>query len=212
MLSISKHWKLVFFAAAFLGLLLISFTAGEADSNSGPGSGTSNSFAALTWLAASGNTGAIANSSSGLIRNPDGIVLTISTTGLLPGGAYTVWWVLFNEPEFCSPPGCDLGDLPPNGGNPNADASVLWATGRVVDAHGQGHFSAHLAAGGLATAPGQILFGPALLDARGAAILAVVRSHGAALTGAELNAQLTTFNGGCPPNTCQDVQVTSHLP
>lgn len=189
-------------------IALVSVSSGRAGTNVSRNS--SNSAAHLNWLPASGNAGTIANSSSGLIRNADGIVATISTTGLLANGAYTVWWVVFNDPQFCSPPQCDAGDFPQNGGNPNVQASVLWATGRVADEYGQADFGAHLAAGGISAAPGPVQFGPALLTPR-AEILLVVRSHGPALTGADLNAQLTTFNGGCPPNTCEDVQAARHL-
>ncbi len=174
---------------------------------------SSNSFTSLEWFPGiPGNSGTIANSSSVLIRNKNGVAYTTSTTGLLAGGAYTVWWVIFNNPEFCSPPGCAGKDFPQNGGDPRVQASVLWASGRVVDGHGQGNFSSHLAARGRSAAPGQILFGPALLDPSGAEIQLVVRSHGPALSGANLNAQLTTFGGGCSINKCQDEQFAQHFP
>lgn len=160
---------------------------------------SSNSFASLIWFAVPGKSGAIANSSSVLIRNDNGVSYHISTTGLLAGGAYTNWWVIFNNPESCSAPACGLKDLPQNGGDPNVQASVVWATGRVVDANGQGTFSAHL------------LVGRALLDAHRADILLIVRSHGLALSGADLNAQLTTLQGGCKINTCRNEQFVRHL-
>ncbi len=176
---------------------------------------SSNSFTSLAWFPGiPGKSGPIANSSSVLIRNANGVAYTTSTTGLLAGGAYTVWWVIFNNPEFCSPPGCAAKDFPPNG-DPRVQASVLWASGRVVDGRGQGNFSSHLAARGVSAAPGQILFGPALLDAFGAEIHLVVRSHGpASMNPVVLNAQLTTFGGNCSiiPNPCQDQQAAQHFP
>lgn len=171
---------------------------------------SSNSFTSLNWIPATGKSGPIANSSSVLIRNRNGVWYYISTTGLLPGGPYTNWWVIFNHPEFCAPPGCMAKDFPQNGGDPRVEASVLWATGRVVDANGHGTFSAHLAADG--TAPGEVRFGPALLNPR-AEIHLIVRSHGPALTGADLEAQLTSVGGGCAiTKACQDQQVAQHFP
>ncbi len=194
---------------ALVCVAVVRVVSGQGTQNASRNS--NNTFTSLNWIAATGMSGAIANSSSVMIRNADGVAYSISTTGLLAGGAYTNWWVVFNEPQFCSPPGCGADDFPQNGGNPNVGASVLWATGRVVDANGQGNFSAHLAAGGVASAPGEVRFGPALLSPR-AEIHIIVRSHGPALSGANLIAQLTTVAGGCTINICQDQQVAQHLP
>lgn len=175
-------------------------------------SNSANSFARLQWIPDTGNSGAIANSSSVMTRYANGVAYTISTVGLVPGGAYTNWWVIFNNPQFCSPPGCSGKDFPQNGGDPKVQASVLWATGRVADAGGQGNFSAQLAAGGVSAAPGQILFGPGLLNPSRAEIHIIVRSHGFALWGSDLVAQLTTVAGGCALAGCQDQQFVMHLP
>lgn len=157
---------------------------------------SSNSFSSLHAFPPT-DTNAIANSSSVLIRNRSGVWYYITTTGLLPGGAYTNWWVIFNHPEFCSAGGCGMKDFPQNGGDPNVQASVLWATGRVADANGHATFSANLSADG--TVPGFVIFGPGLLNPR-AEIHIIVRSHGPALTGADLEKQLTTPKGGCTKN------------
>lgn len=202
----------VVFAAAWL-------FAGQLNAQAEPPVGahaaeSSNSFSRMMALDANGVPFEppvfVLRSSSVLIRNKNGVAYIISTTGLTPGGAYTNWWIIFNHPEFCSPPGCGAPkDFPQNGGDPNVQASVVWATGRVADANGQATFSASLAADG--TAPGQKLFGPALLNPR-AEIHLVVRSHGPALTGDDLEKQLTTVSGGCSVNTCANVQGTRHLP
>lgn len=173
---------------------------------------SSNSFSSLHTLPPPLTAAnAIANSSSVLIRNRNGVWYYITTVGLVPNGPYTNWWVIFNHPEFCSAPGCGAKDFPQNGGNPNVQASVLWATGRVADANGQGTFSAHLTADG--SAPGEVRFGPALLNPR-AEIHIVVRSHGQASTDpATLQLQLTTFGGGCSTsNPCMDQQAVQHFP
>lgn len=127
--------------------------------------------------------------SSGKLTRGDGVVwLRINTTGL-PAGAYTNWWVIFNNPDACGE-SCDGSDFP----NPDVGASVLWATGGVVTDTGVGHFRAHLEEN---NAPGEVLFGPGLMDAAGAEIHIIVRYHGPAGAGDVLIAQTTTFGGGC---------------
>ncbi len=206
----SARRPLLIAAVAFVCAVLLWSVVYADELDARRSSNSSNSFTSLIWIPATGKSGPIANSSSVLIRNRNGVWYYITTVGLLPGGAYTNWWVIFNHPEFCSPPGCGANDFPQNGGNPNVQASVLWATGRVVDANGQGTFSAHLTADG--TAPGEVRFGPALLNPR-AEIHLIVRSHGPAMTGDALNAQLTSVVGGCSAsNPCQDQQVAQHFP
>jgi len=46
-----------------------------------------------------------------LKRSKEGVNLTVRTTGLEPGNAYTIWWVIFNDPEACSPTGCSDADF-----------------------------------------------------------------------------------------------------
>ena len=51
-----------------------------------------------------------------LTRRKNEVRVDVSTTGLMSYGAYSVWWVAFNNPEFCVngllPDRCGLGDLP----------------------------------------------------------------------------------------------------
>jgi hypothetical protein len=55
------------------------------------------------------------------------------------------------------------------------------------------------------------LFGPALLDPFKAEMHLVIRSHGQPLSGM-IEEQISSFNGGCPPNTCANVQASIHQP
>ena len=146
-------------------------------------------FETATSVAADGST--IAGSAAKLTRSEDAVWLSINTTGLLPG-AYTVWWVLFNNPEACVD-GCSGDDL----GNPAVMGSVFFATNGVVDLSQTGHFRAHLAEGEMPSAPGSVLLpGPALLDAEKAEIHVVIRYHGPVVDRI-LMKQLTTHWGGC---------------
>ena len=61
-------------------------------------------------------------------------------TDNLPQGAYTNWWLVWNDPESCtdseSIPGsvCGLGDLA------NPELATFWATGGTVGSDGIGRF------------------------------------------------------------------------
>ena len=126
------------------------------------------------------------NGSSAKLTRGDGLVWIRVNTTRLPAGAYTNWWVIFNNPDACSAPGCGGKDFP----TPAVNASVLFATGGVVTDNGVGHFRAHLEEGDLS---GEVLFGPGLTTAEGAEIHYIVRYHGPAGAGDVLTAQTTTF-------------------
>ncbi|MGH9370762.1 MAG: hypothetical protein ACRD15_04450 [Vicinamibacterales bacterium] len=93
-------------------------------------------------------------------------------------------------------------------------ASVIWATGGLVGDNGVGHFDAHLEVGVLPALPGQIAFGPGLLDAQNAEIHYVLKYHGpAAADPAILQKQITTIYGGCSggPGQAPDPVVAHRL-
>ena len=132
-----------------------------------------------------------------LDRNNKGATLRIRTTGLTPGSAYTVWWVIFNNPYECMVPNrCSDADF----GNPAVEASVLNASGRVAPADGDGkvEFYAFLPVGYIWTNPssgnGRHLFGPGLQNVEGAEIHFVIKCHGMWTGNVE---QISTFNGDC---------------
>ena len=103
--------------------------------------------------------------SSRLHRNAGGVSVNLRTTGLALGHTYTLWWVVFNNPEFCGD-ACNADDLPANGGDPRIEASQLYADGHVVVDGGSAGFGAHLTVGDASSAE----FGPGLLDPMGAEI------------------------------------------
>jgi hypothetical protein len=144
----------------------------------------------------------VPDSSSTLLRNRSGITMTIHTSELEPRAAYTIWWVIFNQPDACAGDPCGLGDL----FDMDVQASVLFAAGHVVPPSGKGNFAASLRAGGPTR---QVLFGPALLDSRHAEVHLVVRSHGQPIPGL-VHDQIGSFEGGCDINTCEDVQFAIH--
>lgn len=132
-----------------------------------------------------------------LMRHQDRVSLRLQSSGLEAGAVYTVWFVVFNNPEYCDGP-CGADDL----GDPDVVTSLLWGSGRIVGNQGQGRFSAVLREG---NPPGEVISGPGLLDASKAEIHAVLRTHGAPIPGL-VREQLTTLAGGCEVNTCANQQ------
>lgn len=130
---------------------------------------------------------------STLRRTDRGVRSVIRTTGLVRGDAHTVWAVVFNHPEACDGP-CDGPDL----ANPEVGGASVRVTGRVVPAP-------------RATFAGELQAGEALTNPRGAEIHLIVRTHGPVIRGLR-HEQITTLNGGCPPNACANVQVAIHQP
>ena len=137
--------------------------------------------------------------SSDLVRTVDHISMNIDTTDL-PIGAYTVWWVIFNNPAACTDGECGENDVLPPNVNPEAEVSALWATGGIVGPDRSGHFSARLGVGPDG-APGSVLWGDGVTNPMGAEVHLIVRYHGPAIwSDAEtLKSQMYTVEGFCTP-------------
>ncbi len=146
--------------------------------------------------------------SATLKRTREGVKLDLHTTNLGPGNAYTIWWIIFNNPAACGEGGCAGPDL----GVPEVEGSVMNATGRVADGDGNVSFSAFLPVGFMHTNPsnGNIrqIFGPGLQNLEGAEIHVVVRCHGPSSGNFE---QISTLFGDCDneasPTGCYDAQA-----
>ena len=141
-----------------------------------------------------------------LARTRGGVFMTLNTSGLEAGTAATAWWVIFNNPRACATRPCSVADLP----NPAVQSSLINAAGRLIGADGAASYGDFIAVGD--TTGGWT--GPGLLDAFKAEIHLVTRTHGPAILfdPIVLGQQLSMFNGGCPPNTCLNLQVSIHRP
>jgi hypothetical protein len=124
--------------------------------------------------------------SSTLTRTAGGISFTLETSGLEPGHAYTVWWMVTN----------------PDGGT-----AVLYAAGHVVGSTGTATFAGYVAVG---DSEGWVMGDDTSLeDAVGATVTFVVRDHGPARADI-LHEQISTFTA-CN-STCTDLQTSVHAP
>lgn len=142
--------------------------------------------------------------SSQLVRTKNGISAEYSTYGMTPGNAVTLWFIVFNNPELCTPAedGCSPDDI---FGNPAVEADFLLAGGHVIGESGDATFAGHLNVGdtsgsGLAEA----LCGSqdctdtsGLLYPDKALVVLGVHDHGPAQTGQVLKEQISSFLGGC---------------
>ena len=65
----------------------------------------------------------------------------IMTTVENAGEAYTVWFVIFNKPQFCATSPCGFADLPDfagGSGDPRVDVAVISASGAISASDGNG--------------------------------------------------------------------------
>jgi hypothetical protein len=179
--------------------------------NAGLGSGSTNAATQTIAAMQAFPSGPELSGTSSLTRSNNGISMTVQANDLVPGNAYTVWFVIFNDPATCID-GCGVDDVLANRGVP----SLRYAAGHVVGENGQGNFGGSLSEGDTGGPPCAAdanlgICGPGLLDARTAVIHLVVRSHGAAIPDL-VNDQISSFGGGCQVNTCANVQFAQHLP
>ena len=113
----------------------------------------------------------IVGTSSTLHRNKNGITVNFKTKGLIPGNAYTLWFVVFGDA-----PG------PPTGST--------HAAGHIVGGSGKGNFSAHLSVGDIFD--NMKVFNNPLT----AEVHMALRTHGPAQPGM-MPDQIQTIDGGC---------------
>jgi hypothetical protein len=166
---------------------------------------------------------------STLVRMEHGLYATFSAVELEPGDAFTMWWVIFNQPENCTDSKCgfddvfsfdEMGDViktevGARQWNFPAHAITGFALGRasgsVVDTNGTAEFRAHLPVGDAH----EFDFGPGLLNPLTAEVHLIIRTHSQMIPGL-LHEQLNTPWGGCPEgwpkDPCKDVQVAIRLP
>jgi hypothetical protein len=135
----------------------------------------------------------VEGATSTLIRTDNGISMVLTTGGLAPG-AYTIWFIVFNDPEACfNPPADDIpcGDDPADFevGNP-ARSGFTLATGHIVDDSGEATFAGHLNVGDLLL-NNDLELDEVLENARTAEVHLIVRFHGEADPG-RIHEQLRT--------------------
>jgi hypothetical protein len=128
--------------------------------------------------------------SAELVRNNNGITCVIHTSGLVPGDAYSVWWVM-------------------------PDESLIYnASGGIAGSDGTATFAGHASAGPVGPVDGSVVlsngdgsFGQPRTDT----VMVVIRHHGPPIPGS-INQQTGSFNFGCGSGGCKNVQKATFVP
>ena len=141
-----------------------------------------------------------------LLRTNNKISMTLRVGGLTPGNAYTIWWVVWNNPENCKTPFVCIESDFDNFESVGVD--VLYAAGHIAGASGKGNFAGSLSEGDTS---GSVFTEIGVQDARTAEVHLVLRDHGTAIPG-EIPAQIGTFPGGCDTNVCSDLMFAIFSP
>jgi hypothetical protein len=139
------------------------------------------------------------------------ITATVSTGALEPDWAYSIWWAVFNYPQFCVTPGeCGVGDLEVNGGDPRVKASVFWGGGMLADGTGSANTVIRLVPGKTNRELFAMSKNWGLQNLRGAELHVVLRSHGLAGIAGPVSKQVGTANEACPDSGCVNAFASIH--
>lgn len=173
----------------------------------------------MMWHPQTGLAGAVGGGAAAtLVRRSDGVSFDLRTSGLRPGHAYTVWFVVLNNPAACSVRPCNAHDILLNAAT---DAQVTYGAGHVVGGSGRGGFAGSFQVGAI----DGWLTGGRFVNPLGAEIQLVVNDHGPKLS-AFMPGMIQTYRAGCTdvslpgifpasakadgapgPNACQLYQV-----
>lgn len=150
-----------------------------------------------------------------LKRNKKGIQLEGYTTGLNPGSAHSIWWVIYNEPSNCvdgggnfNEVGCNIDEVVNQDLAKKVGTSLMWAGGFISDSNGSAFFRAELMKN---QKLGEVMLGDGLKRPMNAEIHFLIREHGPLQTGM-VDKQISTFGGGCGEDAypCKEVQRGIH--
>jgi hypothetical protein len=146
--------------------------------------------------------------SSTLTRTTDSVQMTLRMSGVPVGNVVTVWWVIFNHPEFCQfgepanaatgfagtrcGPG-DLGIVPGLTADPRVDPLVTYAAGHVTGSSGSAAWASYLSTG---EPRGQVVIGRAFTNPLGADIHLVVHDHDALANLGNIGEEIHSFGAG----------------
>jgi hypothetical protein len=204
--------------SAALTFLLMSATAG------GVAAGADRQTAPMMWHPQSGLSGSVSPAADAtLVRRADGVSFSLRTEQLRPHHAYTVWFVVINNPSACAATPCSGPDIVQN---PDTDSQVTYGAGHVSGGSGRAGFAGAFQAGPI---EGWLPDG-GLWDPMTAEIQLVLNDHGPVLRG-YMPEMTHTYRAGCTdasipgifpdsaradgtpgPNACQLYQVAVFEP
>ena len=160
------------------------------------------------------NTSDIVDGATILIRDVRNRVInaTITSRALDPDTAYSIWWAVFNNPQFCAEAfSCKVSDLEVFGGDPRIKASVFWGGGFVSDGFGTANTSLRLTPGRTQRELFAQTQDHGLKNFWDSEIHVVLRSHGPTGLAGTVAEQIGTANLACPPAGCQNAFASIHI-
>ena len=125
-----------------------------------------------------------------LMTSQAGAAMALDSSGLTPGHAVTVWWVIITDPALCEGVPCTGNDVLKR--TEIVSPVVTFADGAIVDASGAVSFSGFLASGAVAGN----WFGNRLDDPTTAEVHLVLNDHGPLIPDIAAS-MLTSYRGGC---------------
>ncbi len=200
--------------ALSVGLAMPGGAAARADQQTTP----------MTWHPQTGLSGSVdPGASATLVRRSTGVAFSIRTQRLRSNHAYTVWFVVINNPSACAATPCSGPDIVLNAAT---DLQVTYGAGHVSGGSGRAGFAGAFKAGPIA---GWLPDG-GLWDPMTAEIQLVLNDHGPLLP-AYMPEMIHTYRAGCTtaslpgffpesakadgtpgPNACQLYQVAVFKP
>lgn len=120
----------------------------------------------------------IEGASAHVVRTKNGVNFRVNTNSLMPGHAYTLWVVIFNEPGQCltAPDTCTPADL----FHPGAKPDMLYGAGVIAGGSGRATLAGRTRVGDVSGSvqPPAGLLSYGLIDPFGAEFHLVVHHHG----------------------------------
>ena len=185
---------------AFFGCCVASVTLALGTHTTAQSGNSGNVKSEIAQVRSIATSAVISQAGASLLRNNDGVLGTISTSGLTPGHVITFWWAIYNNPEFCAAPTC----APPDLNNPLVNGALQFGGGTIADAGGRVNFMGYLAVGDNSgfylnpAFPNMPNPSPGITDTKKAQIHLAIRTHGMPNADpAILAQQLSSFPGGC---------------
>lgn len=144
----------------------------------------------VNWHPQSGMAGAVGNGAMAtLVRRERGVSFTFQTNSLNPGHAYTIWFVVVNNPAACTVSPCSGPDIILN---PDTDSQVTYGAGNIAGGNGTATLAGAFRAGAIEG----WLPDRSLNDPLSAEIHLVLNDHGPAIA-AYLPSMIHSYRGGC---------------
>ncbi len=137
---------------------------------------------------------------------------TMTTSAAVPDAAYSMWWAVFNFPQFCIVPRmCSSADIGSPDRDPRVKPSVFWAGGFVADSYGSANTSLRLVPG---RTNREVFAGTdfGLISVRGPEIHLVLRTHETAGVAGPVAQQIGTAGEACPMSGCVNEFFSTHPP